>query len=75
MLVRLALWSLADSKTTIAELRRSLRDGAADELEEVHGLRLRTWVSDETTERWGELSLWETREAAAERRARRGSAT
>jgi hypothetical protein len=64
VLVRLALWSLADSKTTIAELRRSLRDGAADEHGAVRGLRLKTWVSDETTERWGELTLWESREAA-----------
>jgi hypothetical protein len=64
VIVRLALWSLADSKTTIGELRRHLRDEWADEFELVPGLRLQAWMSDETTERWGAISLFESREAA-----------
>jgi hypothetical protein len=64
VLVRLVLWNLADSKTTIAELRRYLRDESVDAFEEVPGLRFKAWVSDEATERWGAVYLWESREAA-----------
>ena len=64
MLLRLALWSLADSKTTIEELRRYLRDESVDAFEDVPGLRFKAWISDEATERWGAVYLWESREAA-----------
>ena len=67
MIVRLVLWNLADSKTTIGELRRHLRDTEVDALAAVPGLRLAAWISDETTERWGAISLWESA-AAADRR-------
>jgi hypothetical protein len=60
VIVRLVLWSLADSKTTLAELRQHL--GAAPE--QAPGLRVRTWISDETTERFGAIELWESPEAA-----------
>jgi hypothetical protein len=64
VVLRLVLWNLADSKTTVAELRRYVRDEAVDQFEEVPGLRLKAWVSDETTERWGAVYLWESAEAA-----------
>ena len=64
MIVRIVLWSLADSKTTVAELRRYLRDESVDAFEDVPGLRFKAWVSDETTERWGAVYLWESAEAA-----------
>ncbi len=64
MLLRLVLWSLADSKTTIEELRRYLRDESVDAFEDVPGLRFKAWISDEATERWGAVYLWESREAA-----------
>ena len=64
MIVRIVLWSLADSKTTIGELRRYLRDESVDAFEEVPGLRFKAWISDETTERWGAIYLWESAEAA-----------
>ena len=64
MLLRLVLWSLADSKTTIEELRRYLRDESVDAFEDVPGLRFKAWISDETTERWGAIYLWESREDA-----------
>ena len=64
MLVRLVLWSLADSKTTIGELRRYLRDESVEAFEDVPGLRFKAWISDEVTERWGAVYLWESREAA-----------
>jgi hypothetical protein len=64
VLVRLVLWNLADSKTTIAELRRYLRDESVDAFEDVSGLRFKAWISDEATERWGAIYVWESREAA-----------
>jgi len=64
VLVRIVLWNLADSQTTVGELRRYLVDESVDAFEEVPGLRLKLWVSDEATERWGAVYLWESREAA-----------
>jgi len=64
MLVRLVLWNLADSKMTIGELRRYLRDESVDAFSEVAGLRFKAWISDEATERWGALYVWESAEAA-----------
>ena len=64
MLVRLVLWNLAQSKTSVAELRRYLREEAVDAFEEVPGLRFKAWLSDEGNERWGAVYLWESREAA-----------
>ena len=64
MLLRFVLWNLADSKTTIEELRRYLRDESVDQFEEVPGLRFKAWISDEATDRWGAVYLWESREDA-----------
>jgi Putative mono-oxygenase ydhR len=64
VILRLVLWNLADSKTTIDELRRYLRDEAVDAFEEVPGLRFKAWISDEATERWGAVYLWESEDAA-----------
>jgi Putative mono-oxygenase ydhR len=64
VIVRFVLWNLADSKTNVAELRRYLRDEAVDAFEELPGLLFKAWLSDETTERWGAVYVWETREAA-----------
>ena len=64
MIVRIVLWSLADSQTPIEELRRYLVDESVDEFEEVEGLRLKVWISDEATERWGAVCVWESLEAA-----------
>ena len=64
MIVRLVLWSLADSKTTVAELRRYLRDESVDAFADVAGLRLKAWISDEATERWGAVYLWESADDA-----------
>jgi hypothetical protein len=64
LLLRLVLWNLADSKTTIEELRRYLRDESVAAFEEVRGLRFKAWFSDEATERWGAVYLWESAEAA-----------
>jgi Putative mono-oxygenase ydhR len=64
VLVRIVLWNLADSKTTIEELRRYLRDESVEQFAEVPGLRFKAWISDEATERWGAVYLWESADAA-----------
>jgi Putative mono-oxygenase ydhR len=64
MIVRLVLWSLADSQTTIGELRRYLRDESIEAFAGVPGLLFKAWVSDEATERWGAVYVWATRDAA-----------
>jgi hypothetical protein len=46
--VRLLLWNLADSKTTLEELRERLEPEPN-----------RTWISDDTTERFGVVELWD----------------
>jgi hypothetical protein len=64
VIVRFVLWNLADSKTNVAELRRYLRDEGVDAFDDLPGLLFKAWLSDETTERWGAVYVWETREAA-----------
>jgi hypothetical protein len=59
--LQLVLWDLADSMTNVGELRHAL----ADELDAgLPGLRLRAWISDEGAERWGAISIWESRDDA-----------
>ena len=48
MIVRLLLWNLADSKTSLEELRARLEPDPN-----------RTWISNETTERFGVVELWD----------------
>jgi hypothetical protein len=64
VIVRFVLWNLADSKTNIDELRRFLRDVAVDGFDGLPGLLFKAWISDEITERWGAVYVWESREAA-----------
>jgi len=64
VIVRLVLWNLADSKTTIEELRRYVRDESVEAFADVPGLRFKAWISDEATERWGAVYLFESIEAA-----------
>jgi hypothetical protein len=66
LILRLVLWNLADSKTSIGELRRYLREESVDAFAEVPGLRFKAWISDEATERWGGVYLWESAQAAAQ---------
>jgi Putative mono-oxygenase ydhR len=64
VVVRLVLWNLADSLTNVGELRRYLRDESVEQFEQVPGLLFKAWVSDETTERWGAVYVWESYEAS-----------
>jgi hypothetical protein len=64
VVARIVLWSLGDSKTTIEELRRYLRDESVDAFAQVEGLRFKAWISDPAGERWGAFYLFESLEAA-----------
>jgi hypothetical protein len=66
VILRLVIWNLADAETTIEELRRYLRDESVDAFSEVPGLRFKAWISDEATERWGGVYLWESVGAASQ---------
>jgi hypothetical protein len=48
VIVRLLLWNLADSKTTLEELRPRLEPS-----------QNRTWISDGTTDRFGVVEMWD----------------
>jgi hypothetical protein len=50
VIVRLLLWNAADSKTSVAELRRVVKDELAPGAEKTAGLRLKAWLSDEPGE-------------------------
>ena len=63
MFVRLVLWDLNGSSTTIEELRAYLRDESVDVFDGTSGLRLKLWVSDPEANTWGAVYLWESREA------------
>jgi len=58
LIVRLALWSLADSPATVEELRTGGFTRSPGAVSEV-------WFSDEATERLGVFSVFANREAAA----------
>ncbi|MFJ3585145.1 hypothetical protein ACIPPS_23365 [Streptomyces sp. NPDC090127] len=62
-------WDLGGSAQTIESLRGFLRDEAVDRFSEVAGLRLKFWISDAATNRWGAVLLWESAEAAIPQRA------
>ena len=64
MVLRLVIWNLADSQTNVGELRRYLRDEAVPAFEQVHGLLFKGWFSDDVSERWGAVYVWESQEAS-----------
>ena len=64
MVVRFVLWSLADSQTTVGELRHYLAEEAVDAFAELPGLLFKAWISDDASERWGAIYVFESREAS-----------
>ena len=64
MIVRFVLWSLADSDTTIAELREYIATEAADAFATVPGVLFKAWIADENTERWGAIYVFADADAA-----------
>ena len=61
MVVRLVLWNLADSLTNIGELRALPPRRVGRAFERVPGLLFKSWISDEITDRWGAIYVWESR--------------
>ncbi|MYU23719.1 hypothetical protein [Streptomyces sp. SID8352] len=57
-------WDLSGSRQTVGSLRKFLRDEAVPRFSGIEGLRLKFWISDAATDRWGAVLLWESREAA-----------
>jgi hypothetical protein len=57
-------WDLAGSGQTIESLRDYLRDESIPAFSQVAGLRLKIWISDPATSRWGAILLWDSEEAA-----------
>ena len=58
------LWSLADSQTNVGELRHYLAEEAVDAFSEVPGLLFKAWISDDASERWGAIYVFESHEAS-----------
>lgn len=57
-------WDLSESDETIESLRTYLLDESVPAFAEVPGLRLKTWIADEATNRWGAVLLFESADAA-----------
>jgi len=64
VVVRFVLWSLADSQTNVGELRHYLAEEAVDAFSEVPGLLFKAWISDDASERWGAIYVFESHEAS-----------
>jgi len=64
VVVRFVLWNLADSLTSVADLREYLRDEAVAAFSDVPGLLFKAWISDEHTERWGAVYVFASAAAA-----------
>ena len=64
MVVRFVLWNLADTATSVEELRDYLRDEAVDAFAEVPGILFKAWISDAGGDRWGAIYLFESAAAA-----------
>ena len=60
MVLRLLLWSTADSVATLEELRGVVRDDPSS----APGLLFGAWVSDEASDRFGLVQLWDSRDGA-----------
>ena len=75
MVVRFVLWNLADTTTSVEELRDYLRDEAVDAFETVRGILFKAWISDAAGERWGAIYLFESAAAADQPLPSRARAT
>ncbi|WP_433009015.1 hypothetical protein [Kribbella sp. CA-294648] len=60
MKATIAWWDLAGTGQTIDTLRAHLREEGVEPWAQVQGLRLKFWISDRETNRWGAVMLWET---------------
>jgi trans-2,3-dihydro-3-hydroxyanthranilate isomerase len=63
--VDIAWWELEGCAQTIDSLREHLDGGTVDEWAVVPGLRLKLWMADRPSNRWGAVMLWESDRPAA----------
>jgi hypothetical protein len=59
MKATISWWDLSGSDQTIDSLGVYLREEGVAPWAQVHGLRLKFWISDRQTNRWGAVMLWE----------------
>jgi hypothetical protein len=59
MRATIAWWDLAGSGQTIDSLRGALHEDGIEAWTQVPGLRLKFWISDRKTGRWGAVMLWD----------------
>jgi trans-2,3-dihydro-3-hydroxyanthranilate isomerase len=64
MIVRFVLWNLADTATSVEELRDYVRDEAVDAFAAVPGILFKAWISDANGERWGAIYVFASAAAA-----------
>ncbi|GGT29992.1 hypothetical protein [Streptomyces purpureus] len=60
MKATISWWDLSGSEQTIDSLRDHLRAEGVEPWAEVQGLRLKFWISDRETNRWGAVMLWDS---------------
>lgn len=58
MIVRIVLWNLADTQVSLEDVRDALDQAPED----APGRRFAAWMSDESSERFGEVSVWDSLE-------------
>jgi trans-2,3-dihydro-3-hydroxyanthranilate isomerase len=64
MRVDIAWWELKGPTQTIDSLREHLANDTVDEWARVPGLRLKLWIADRRSNRWGAVMLWESDQTA-----------
>ncbi|GGY27935.1 hypothetical protein [Streptomyces djakartensis] len=60
MKATISWWDLTGSGQTIDSLRVYLREEGVDPWTGIHGMRLKFWISDRETNRWGAVMLWDS---------------
>ncbi|GII90040.1 hypothetical protein [Sinosporangium siamense] len=60
MKATISWWDLSGSDQTIDSLRAHLREEGVAPWSRIHGLRLKFWISDRLSNRWGAVMLWES---------------
>lgn len=61
MKATISWWDLSESDQTIDSLRAYLREeGVVPPWAQIRGLRLKLWIADRETNRWGAVMLWDS---------------
>ncbi|MFD5337049.1 hypothetical protein [Streptomyces hawaiiensis] len=60
MKATISWWDLTGSGQSIDSLRVYLRDEGVEPWTQIPGMRLKFWISDRATNRWGAVVLWDS---------------